>query len=57
MSLSKKEYQDVGELIIPYNVSEWKNIGIERGYWNYFKDEVINEYLKTNNKQNVTKDL
>jgi hypothetical protein len=28
------------ELDFPYNVSEWKRIGIERGYWNYFRDEI-----------------
>jgi hypothetical protein len=57
MSLSKKEYQDVGELIIPYDISNWRKVGIERGYWDYFKEEVIKEYLKTNNKKDVTKKL
>ena len=32
-------------LEIPYNVSEWKKIGIERGYWDYFKAETLNEVL------------
>ena len=31
---------------IPYNVSEWKRIGIERGYWDYFRDEVRKEVLE-----------
>lgn len=64
MSLSKKEYQDVGELIksYPMGVSQWRNYGIKYGYWDFFKTEVINEYLlEAENavklKQNVTKDL
>jgi hypothetical protein len=30
---------------IPYNVSEWKKIGIERGYWYYFEKEIKKEIL------------
>lgn len=29
----------------PYNVSEWAMVGKKRGYWEYFKAEVISEYL------------
>lgn len=25
---------------IPYNVSEWRNVGKERGYWDYFKNQI-----------------
>ena len=34
-------------LAVPYDVSEWKNIGIERGYWDYFKKEVAKDVMQT----------
>jgi len=33
---------------IPYSVSEWRKIGIERGYYDYFEQEV---------KQNIGKEF
>ena len=36
---------------IPYNVSEWAEIGKERGYWDYFRQEVIKEVEEMINKE------
>ena len=27
----------------PYDVSEWEKTGIERGYWDYFRSEIVKE--------------
>ena len=31
---------------LPMNVSEWKRVGKERGYWNYFDKGVRNEMIE-----------
>ena len=39
-----KTVQEVMRLYdMPYNVTKWKNIGIKRGYWDYFKKQVKEE--------------
>lgn len=30
----------------PYSVSEWANIGKERGYWDFFAEEIKREEKK-----------
>lgn len=40
----KENLEFVGELLrTPYSVSEWKRVGKERGYWEYFKKEAAEE--------------
>jgi hypothetical protein len=29
------------------DLSAWRKVGIEKGYWSYFKDIIIKEYLGT----------
>jgi len=38
----------------PIGVSQWKEEGIKRGYWDYFKKEVKDEIIKEINK-NIAK--
>lgn len=33
-------------LAVPYNVSEWKRIGQERKYWDYFKQDIREEIIR-----------